>query len=114
MLSGIRTSAWTFLAVCFLAFPVVAFEIDHIEFRKGIGFLIHFDTEPNWTYHLQSINRLTCTTNFGCSRSGVQTNAWLTIETFEASPFPGHFIYADQRAVPPSRQRYYRLMRVRP
>src|SRR5688572_32853354 len=83
-LSPMRSAvASSFLTLCLLALPIHAavFKIDHIEFRKGVGFLIHFDTEPNWTYHLQSINRLNCVTNVGCSRFGVQTNAWNTIET---------------------------------
>lgn|SRR3954465_9829728 len=68
--------------------------------------LIHFDTDPNKTYYLQSINRLTCTTNRGCSKFNVPTNQWSNIYTAFAFPFPNHYIITDTRT---TRQRYYRL-----
>ncbi len=68
--------------------------------------LIHFDTEANRTYILQSLNRLTCTNTHGCSKFNVPTNQWSNIYTAFAFPFPNHYIITDTRT---TRQRYYRL-----
>ena len=60
--------------------------------------LIHFDTEPNRTYVLQSANSLTV------------TSQWSSIFTGLALPFPDHYVVLDARTSP---QRFYRLS-VRP
>ena len=80
--------------------------IDRIETFQGKYVLIHFDTEANRTYILQSLNRLACTNNQGCSKFNVPTNQWVNMYTGFAYPFVNHYVIQDERT---TRQRYYRL-----
>ena len=100
------------LCACMLTFGAIQGKcgqprIDHIEKFQGSYVLIHFDTEPNRTYVLQSLNRLACTNGQGhCSKFNVPTNLWVNIYTGFAYPFEMHYVIQDERT---TRQRYYRL-----
>ena len=72
----------------------------------GDDALIHFDTEPNRRYVLQSINRLHCGPGQNdCNRQGIATN-WSNIYTAHALPFFNHYIVPDRRT---TARRFYRL-----
>lgn len=60
--------------------------------------LIHFETEANRTYILQSANSLSV------------TSQWSNMFTGPALPFPDHYVVLDPRT---NQQRFYRLS-VRP
>jgi hypothetical protein len=50
--------------------------------------LVHFDTEANRTYELQSATGSPCTTNLSAC-------GWRTIYTVRREPFPNHYIVPD-------------------
>ena len=100
----------SFLCLCALstALSVAAAEhrIDHISILDRDTVLIHFDTQPNREYVLQSVNRLSCVPNTaGCNSHGIPTN-WVTVFTAPAYPDMQHYVIPDERNAV---RRFYRL-----
>ena len=98
----------SFLLCLWSVFPSAGAEhrIDYISILDRDTVLVHFDTQPNREYVLQSINRLSCVPNTaGCNARGVPTN-WATVFTVPAQPDFNHYVIPDSRS---AQRRYYRL-----
>ena len=63
---------------------------------------IHFSSDANRTYVLQSISALPCRT----CRTNVGPTNWTNIATGYALPFTNHWIFTDTRT---NKARFYRL-----
>jgi hypothetical protein len=72
--------------------------IDYIEPFQKDKVLIHFDTDPNFTYELQYTERL--------GTNGIPAGPWTNLFVAPNLPSPNHYVIVDTRM---SKQRYYRL-----
>ena len=95
---GLLLSIAGFIAVAFLSVRAAQPTISFITPYLTNYVLIHFDTEPNRTYILQSANSLSV------------TSQWSSMFTGPALPYPNHYVVLDTRT---AQQTFYRLS-VRP
>jgi len=86
------------LALGFASAPAKADQpsIYLIELYRTNQVLVHFFTDPNFTYQLQYANAVGTNGNF----------IWTTLYTAPNLPFPSHYIIVDTRT---DRFRFYRL-----
>src|SRR5437870_3120352 len=110
-LSSAKTSrrfgiACLLAVMVFLAYgKAAAPRIDRILRTNNLGRAqveIHFSSDANRTYFLQSISALPCR---GCGTNFGPTN-WSNIATGPALPFTNHWIFNDTRT---NKSRFYRL-----
>ena len=101
-------AAFKWIALIGAVFPIAAAEhrIDYISILDRDTVLIHFYTQPNREYVLQSINRLSCVPGTaGCNARGIPTN-WATVFTAPPLPTMEHYVIPDSRS---AQRRFYRL-----